>query len=46
MQFFKDTNFGFVGKRKLGYIISATLLVISVASLVLQIGRASCRERV
>lgn len=38
MHFFKDANFELVGKRKIGYIISATLLVLSIGSLIIHGG--------
>ncbi len=34
MQFFRDLNINFVGKRKIGYVISAALLVIGLVSLI------------
>ncbi len=38
MQFFKNANFALVNKRKIGYFISASLLVISMVSLILHGG--------
>ncbi|MBN1466071.1 protein translocase subunit SecF [candidate division KSB1 bacterium] len=38
MQFFQNTHINFIGIRKIGYIISATLIVISLVSLVLHGG--------
>lgn len=38
MQFFQNTKIDFVGKRKVGYIISAALIVISLVSLVIHGG--------
>mgnify|MGYP006285940471 CR=1 FL=1 len=34
MQFFRDLNINFVGKRKIGYVVSAALLVIGLVSLI------------
>ena len=38
MQFFQNTNIDFVGKRKLGYIFSGTLILVSIVSLILHGG--------
>ncbi|KAA3617426.1 MAG: protein translocase subunit SecF [Calditrichaeota bacterium] len=38
MQFFNNTNFALIDKRKMGYIVSATLLIISIGSLILHGG--------
>jgi preprotein translocase subunit SecF len=38
MHFFKDTHFALISQRKIGYMISGILLIISVASLVLHGG--------
>lgn len=38
MQFFTKTNINFIGRRKLGYIISATLILIGIVSLVFRGG--------
>ncbi len=34
MRFFENTNFDFVGKRKAGFILSGTLMLLSIVSLV------------
>ncbi len=38
MQFFQNTKIDFVGKRKVGYIISGALIVLSVISLIIHGG--------
>lgn len=38
MQFFKDSHYEIINKRKIGYAISATLIVISIASLIIHGG--------
>ncbi len=38
MQFFKDAHYQIVGKRKMGYIFSGTLILISIISLILHGG--------
>ncbi len=38
MQFFQNTKIDFVGKRKVGYIISSTLIVVSLISLIIHGG--------
>jgi preprotein translocase subunit SecF len=38
MYFLKNTNFALVGKRKIGYVVSATLIAISIISLIMHGG--------
>jgi len=38
MQFFKNLNVDFIGKRKIAYLFSATLILISLVSLILHRG--------
>ncbi|HPG39342.1 MAG TPA: protein translocase subunit SecF [bacterium] len=38
MQFFKNLNVDFIGKRKLAYLFSATLILLSLVSLILHRG--------
>jgi preprotein translocase subunit SecF len=38
MQFFKDPKFDIISKRKMGYVFSAILIVVSIASLIIHGG--------
>ena len=38
MQFFQDLNIDFVGKRKIGYIFSGSLILLGILSLIIHKG--------
>ncbi|RLA92006.1 MAG: protein translocase subunit SecF, partial [Deltaproteobacteria bacterium] len=38
MQFFKNTNFNFIGKRKIALIVSGSLILIGLISLIIHKG--------